>query len=741
MIVALYIYVDGIAKRIELFEDEKISVTSSVQNINDISKVFTDYSQSFTIPASNTNNEIFKYWYDNSMDNGFDQRVRYDGYIEIDTRTFRVGKWQLESATIKENRVEDYKITFYGNLKALTDKFGEDMLSDVRELNDFSVVYSPTNVRTNITSLTPQDVRYPLISSKRIWGTESVAAESPINLSGSIDFDEFFPAVRVSKIFEAIENKYNLSFSSAFFEQERWKRLFVWFKKNEAEKFVMKSAPNRITFPTSQSDENFETSASLDNLVVSSFTNSGLFTLTINVATTQNLTLSIYKNGAFLQNIRRRGTSISYLISSQTGIGTYHFEITNEYSATSVNYTYTYEGSEFIVSTPRQPTDGRQTTFSNSGSGTFDNNIDLCDTAPEIKVSDFFSGILKTFNLTCYSTDGINFSLEQLENYYYLGTIRDYSEYCVTDIEYQKVKPYKKIDFKYQKSEAVLNRTFFDENKREYGDLMYTFENDGSDFKIQLPFENLLFNRFNAIGTNISYPLVAYAVKQDLKPYKPKPVLLYETGNISFTIPWYIVGTAYQNAWMFTQDDDDTAGRFDVVSDVNTLNWGVEQSAYYEENIYRTLFSNYYLNFLNNLYSKKSRLVKVKMRLPYTELLDLKLNDRIVIRDKRYVINQYTTDLTTFESDFELIQDFRAINYDNSGLRIIPSEAKTEIFYTTSKEPLTWSILSDDDGIIFEVLSYDDKVTVKTNDNVSGLSKIASIVSNQNDVIIIEQDA
>lgn len=739
MIVALYIYVDGIAKRIELFEDEKISVTSSIQNINDISKVFTDYSQSFTIPASDTNNAIFKYWYDNSMDNGFDQRVRYDGYIEIDTRTFRVGKWQLESATIKENRVEDYKITFYGNLKALTDKFGEDMLSDVRELNDFSVVYSPTNVRTNITSLTPQDVRYPLISSKRIWGTESVAAESPLNLSGSIAFDEFFPAVRVSKIFEAIENKYNLSFSSAFFEQERWKRLFVWFKKNEAEKFVMKSAPNIITFPTSQSDENFETSASLDNLVVSSFTNNGLFTLRVNVATTQNLTLSIYKNGAFLQNIRRRGTSISYLISSQTGVGTYHFEITNDYSATSVNYTYTYEASEFIVSNPRQPTDGTQITFSNSGSGTFDNKIDLCDTAPIIKVSDFFSGILKTFNLTCYSTDGINFSLEQLENFYYLGTIRDYSKYCVTDIEYQKVKPYKKIDFKYQKSESVLNRTFFDENKREYGDLMYTFENDGSDFAIQLPFENLLFNRFNAIGTNINYPLVSYAVKPDLKPYKPKPVLLYEMGNISFNTPWYIVGTAYQNAWMFTQDDDDTAGRFDVVANVNTLNWGVEQSAYYEENIYRTLFYNYYLNFLNNLYSKKSRLVKVKMRLPYTELLDLKLNDRIVIRDKRYVINQYTTDLTTFESDFELIQDFRTINFDNSGLRIIPSEGKTYTFYTTSKEPLNWSRLSDDDDMIYSLTTYDDRVEIVVNENTDAKIKIATIESILGDIIILEQ--
>jgi hypothetical protein len=67
MIVALYIYVDGIAKRIELFADEKISVTSSVQDIADVSKAKTDFTQSFTIPASTTNNEIFKHWYESSI--------------------------------------------------------------------------------------------------------------------------------------------------------------------------------------------------------------------------------------------------------------------------------------------------------------------------------------------------------------------------------------------------------------------------------------------------------------------------------------------------------------------------------------------------------------------------------------------------------------------------------------------------------------------------------------------------
>ena len=39
-------------QRIELFNDEKISITSSIQDIADISKSKTDFTQSFTIPAS-----------------------------------------------------------------------------------------------------------------------------------------------------------------------------------------------------------------------------------------------------------------------------------------------------------------------------------------------------------------------------------------------------------------------------------------------------------------------------------------------------------------------------------------------------------------------------------------------------------------------------------------------------------------------------------------------------------------
>jgi len=42
-------------------------------------------------------------------------------------------------------------------------------------------------------------------------------------------------------------------------------------------------------------------------------------------------------------------------------------------------------------------------------------------------------------------------------------------------------------------------------------------------------------------------------------------------------------------------------------------------------------------------------------------LTTLKLNDRLVIRDKRYLINEMQSDLTTGDVDFSLISDFSEV--------------------------------------------------------------------------------
>ena len=49
--------------RVDLFKDETVSLTDSIQNVKDIAKIFTTFTKTFTLPASSTNNKLFKHYY------------------------------------------------------------------------------------------------------------------------------------------------------------------------------------------------------------------------------------------------------------------------------------------------------------------------------------------------------------------------------------------------------------------------------------------------------------------------------------------------------------------------------------------------------------------------------------------------------------------------------------------------------------------------------------------------------
>ena len=83
------------SERLELFDDEQIQVTSTVQNVQDISKTFTDFSQSFTIPANDHNNQILQHFYQSDVNSLIDYNFRLDSFIEIDLTFFRRGKLQI----------------------------------------------------------------------------------------------------------------------------------------------------------------------------------------------------------------------------------------------------------------------------------------------------------------------------------------------------------------------------------------------------------------------------------------------------------------------------------------------------------------------------------------------------------------------------------------------------------------------------------------------------------------------
>ena len=76
----LQLYIEG--QRVDLFKDETVSLTQTLQNVKDIGKIFTEFTKTFTIPASKENNKIFSHYYNFNITNGFDARDKVEASLQ-----------------------------------------------------------------------------------------------------------------------------------------------------------------------------------------------------------------------------------------------------------------------------------------------------------------------------------------------------------------------------------------------------------------------------------------------------------------------------------------------------------------------------------------------------------------------------------------------------------------------------------------------------------------------------------
>ena len=160
------LYVEG--ERVDMFQDESITISDSIANVKDISKIYTTYSRQFTLPASKTNNRIFKHYYNFDItENTFDARFRVSAYLNVNGIRYKDGKLRLSGVKLKDNKADSYQVTFFGNAITLKDKFGEDKLADLvggtYGLNNYDHDYDNTTVRESFRNNTPLfsgDIKY-----------------------------------------------------------------------------------------------------------------------------------------------------------------------------------------------------------------------------------------------------------------------------------------------------------------------------------------------------------------------------------------------------------------------------------------------------------------------------------------------------------------------------------------------------------------------------------------------------
>ena len=133
-----------------MFEKQSITITDTLKNVKDINKVFTEYSQTFSIPASKTNNKVFKHYYNSDIVGGFDSRIRVTAKIELNSVLFKEGYIKLEGVDLRNNNPHTYRITFFGNTVTLKETLGDDKLLELNTLTDLNKTYDASNVNASL---------------------------------------------------------------------------------------------------------------------------------------------------------------------------------------------------------------------------------------------------------------------------------------------------------------------------------------------------------------------------------------------------------------------------------------------------------------------------------------------------------------------------------------------------------------------------------------------------------------
>jgi hypothetical protein len=738
--VALYIYIDEliddvltpIRHRLELFADESISVTSSIQNFRDLGKIFTDYSKAFTIPASDHNNKILYHWYNSevgatvidsplNLTDAFDHRITYFGYIEIDTIPFRFGKWSLKGSKKTDNKIESYSINFTGNLVQLKERFKDDKLNSLSYFEDgvrisyydeLNHLYDLANVHARVTD-DNYDILYPLIGTKRKFflTAGATAADNISTSAGKLMYNEIFPAVRVTKILEYIQGAYGITFTGAFIESLTFSRLFLYLKNQD--EFTIKPEQLRIDFTSKSANTEIvrrfiipPQTSFITNVTGAGFNELDLTTdaltwnnaflptlydppawytvgqgwnlitrslaLTITTASTNPYDVFVYRNGIlWLSRLNIVGTEniniifngftqlpsdvYTFFVSSVLGI-TFTSTLTR---STSLQVNRTSGGFDQYGETQiLRATSPSQTTVS---------KIDIKSFVPDINVVTFMEGLIKMFNLMVIPTSDTSFNLQPLPNYYLDGINTDITKYVITDsIEINPPQLFKRIAFKYEKSINALNEIYRGLFNKEYGDL--NFENQNSAFaetyEVSLPFEDFMFER--ETDTNF---ITATMFDKDNNAYVPKPSLIYCNAEQSVTPAIKISNIA-------TTNDISTYVRFSNelqlagsdLSYVQSLNWGAEISSWFLDINFNGLYESFYSGYIENLFNQRTRILKLKAMLPTSLICSIRLKDKLIISNKRYIINTMTPELTSGETSFELILDNSEASQEGSEL-------------------------------------------------------------------------
>ena len=754
----LQLYIEG--QRVDLFKDETVSLTQTLQNVKDIGKIFTEFTKTFAIPASRVNNKIFKHYYNFDVSGGdttsaYDARNKQPATLELNDLPFKEGLIKLNGVKLKNNVAHTYNITFFGNTVNLKDILASSQLSSLQAWGDpkYNLIYGFSGVTTAMQSAQSSgDIIVPLIThtNRLIYdsGVHNVfdpeATTNNIAHQGSgqqqqngVQWDQFKYAIKLQAIIDAIQAEtfvggQTLTFSDDFFNDatnDEFNNLYLWLhrKKGSVESPAqllqnftqITELGTTVCVPTNNCQPS-TSNVSNGVLALTAQSPYRISFLTLNVTspnTTSEYTVRVIRDGSQIVG-EITGTGNQQLIIVPWNDSTYTVQI-----ASSTTMVFPISGIQWTVSWSNIPfgtpsgigTDG-QMIYSNAATFTTTafTEFNINEQMPKMTIIDFLSGIFNMFNLTAYVDGTGTIVVRTLDSYYAAGSaipinIDKYLD--TTNSTVNVALPFKNIQFAYKGLGTLLAKRFEQENNLGWGTLSYSLNGDIFDaptgsYKVELPFEHLQYERLydvqGAAATGVQW---GYFVDDNEEPYFGSPLIFYAIRQVN-TTEIRIRDTETTNV----ADIDDyfiPSNALALESSTSKVNihFGNEINEYQAFQpavdslaFTDTLFYTKYRTYIRNVFDVSRRITKVTAYLPMKIYYNLQLNDLIQLGQENYKINSLTTNLTTGKTEFELLNDVQsALTTVGNPPSTVGGVTATNI--GTTSVTINWSPSVSPDGI------------------------------------------
>ena len=676
--------------RVDLFQDESISITDSIQNVSDISKVFTPFSKQFNLPASQVNNKLFKHYYNFDITGGFDARFRVNARIEINHVPFKVGQIRLDGVSMKNNQPHTYKIIFFGKPSDLKDIFGDEDLNSLNPLTTYDISYSNSDflqgfkvglqsTGVDATNTGNRNIVVPLILLENFYTYNTGSTNQLHNVNFPVLQTDLKPAIKLKRIIEAIQTQYDITFNMAdegsiktFFGSDMFDELYLWLHREKSPISAPETDPPTFGVDTTTKNKKLTfadfTYASgsgdvltANKLVVASGDTYGL-RLVLDPSVTNNTgeiiikdkttnELLFYRENVPFSSSTNLSAPLMNITSGNLDSRTYDLEFRIN-CQTSVNFGALSAG---LVITKNSSTIHNYSNLAFS----LGSNIFIQDYIPKMKVLDFITGLFKMFNLVAYTKrDSDTIYVQTFDDYMTLGTSRDITRYVnIAESTIDRPVPYNQVNFKYSSPVTQTSLRYLNQFSQVFGDLNYSAPEkyDGQAFNQEVPFErSVLINQQTSAGVTTGN-IIGWWVDDAGKTTLGKPYIFFNrvVDSSSNTITSLNL-TAYNAPSNVSSDEN------------HTLNFGAEYDEFNGDVNTNSLFSRFYQQYIVQTFNQNGRIIKLSPNLPISYVLNYSVNDIILINAQEYYINSIQTDITTGKSQLELI--VKKTTYTNSVL-------------------------------------------------------------------------